>query len=169
MKKAVQIIGVPIDLGQSHRGVDLGPGALRYAGLAARLEKLGYEVHDSGNLKVPVRESLSHERQINYLPSIREICEEACAAAQQAVAKGHIPIFLGGDHSISVGTISGVTQEEPAGVLWIDAHGDFNTIGNVTRRAISMAWPWLYCSAMVTRILSMSVDPALASCPKMSS
>lgn len=129
MKKAVQIIGVPIDLGQSHRGVDLGPGALRYAGLAARLEKLGYEVHDSGNLKVPVRESLSHERQFNYLPSIREVCLAACAAAQEAVAKGHIPIFLGGDHSISVGTISGVTQVEPAGVLWVDAHGDFNTLG----------------------------------------
>jgi arginase len=59
---------------------------LRYAGLAARLEKLGYEVHDSGNLKVPVRESLNHERQSNYLPSMRQICEEACAAGQQAVA-----------------------------------------------------------------------------------
>lgn len=132
MKKAVQIIGVPIDLGQSHRGVDLGPGALRYAGLAARLEKLGYEVHDSGNLKVPVRESLSHERQYNYLPSIRAICEDACAAGQEAVAKGCIPVFLGGDHSISVGTISGVTQEEPCGVLWVDAHGDFNTMATST-------------------------------------
>ncbi len=128
MKKAVQIIGVPVDLGQSHRGVDLGPGALRYAGLAARLEKLGYEVHDAGNLKIPVRESLGHERQSNYLPSMRQICEEACAAGQQAVAKGYIPIFLGGDHSIAVGTISGVTQKEPCGVLWIDAHGDFNTM-----------------------------------------
>jgi arginase len=132
MKKAVQIIGVPVDLGQSHRGVDLGPGALRYAGLAARLEQLGYEVHDSGNLKVPVRESLSHERQNNYLPSIRAICEDACAAGQAAVAKGYIPIFLGGDHSISVGTISGVTQEEPSGVLWVDAHGDFNTMSSST-------------------------------------
>lgn len=132
MKKVVQIIGVPVDLGQSHRGVDLGPGALRYAGLAARLEQLGYEVHDSGNLKVPVRESLSHERQENYLPSIRGICEDACAAGQEAVAKGSIPIFLGGDHSISVGTISGVTQEEPSGVLWVDAHGDFNTMSSST-------------------------------------
>jgi len=127
MQKVVEIIGVPIDLGQSHRGVDLGPGALRYAGLAARLEELGYEVHDSGNLPVPVRESLAHERQENYMPSIREVCKAACLAGQKAVEKGRIPIFLGGDHSISVGTISGVTQQQPAGVLWIDAHGDFHT------------------------------------------
>ena len=127
MKKVVQIIGVPIDLGQSHRGVDLGPGALRYAGLAARLEELGHEVHDSGNLPVPVRESLAHERQSNYMPSIRDICESVCLAGQEAVEKGRIPIFLGGDHSIAVGTIAGVTQQQPAGVLWIDAHGDFNT------------------------------------------
>lgn len=128
MKKAVQIIGVPIDLGQSHRGVDLGPGALRYAGLAARLEQLGCEVHDSGNLKVPVRESLIHERQENYLPSIQEVCEMTCQAGTEAIQKGRIPIFLGGDHSIAVGTISGVTQQQPAGVLWVDAHGDFNTL-----------------------------------------
>ena len=127
MKKVVQIIGVPIDLGQSHRGVDLGPGALRYAGLAARLEMLGYEVHDSGNLPVPVRESLAHERPYHYLPSIREVCTAACLAGQEAVKRGRIPIFLGGDHSISVGTIAGVTQQQPAGVLWIDAHGDFHT------------------------------------------
>ena len=127
MKKVIQIIGVPIDLGQSHRGVDLGPGALRYANLAARLEELGHEVHDSGNLPVPVRESLAHERQSNYMPSIRDVCAAACLAGQEAVAKGRIPIFLGGDHSISVGTIAGVTQQQPAGVLWVDAHGDFNT------------------------------------------
>lgn len=125
--KVVQIIGVPVDLGQSHRGVDLGPGALRYAGLAARLEQLGYEVHDVGNLAVPVREALVHERGERYLPSIRTLCEAACLAGQQAIEQGRIPVFLGGDHSVSIGTIAGVTQKEPAGVLWIDAHGDFNT------------------------------------------
>jgi arginase len=130
MKKVVQIIGVPIDLGQSHRGVDLGPGALRYAGLAARLQELGYTVHDSGNLTVPVRESLAHERQRHYLPSIRNVCEEVCLAGQEAIAQGRIPIFLGGDHSISIGTIAGITRQKPAGVLWIDAHGDFHTSGS---------------------------------------
>jgi len=127
MSKVVQIIGVPIALGQSYRGVDLGPGALRYAGLAARLQELGYTVHDSGNLPVPVRDSLEHERSLHYLPSITRVCEAACAAGRQAVEEGRIPIFLGGDHSISIGTIAGVTWQEPAGVLYIDAHGDFNT------------------------------------------
>jgi arginase family enzyme len=127
MKKAVQIIGVPIDLGQSHRGVDLGPGALRYAGLAARLEQLGYEVHDAGNLPVPVRESLTHERDERYLPSIKKVCEGVRLAGAKAIEGGFIPIFLGGDHSISIGTIAGVVRHQPTGVLWIDAHGDFHT------------------------------------------
>ena len=143
MNKSVEIIGVPIDLGQSHRGVDLGPGALRYAGLAARLEQLGYEVHDIGNLNVPVRESLAHERNQRYLPSIHRVCEAAYLAGQQAVARGRIPIFLGGDHSISVGTIAGVTHEQPAGVLWIDAHGDYHTAdssysGNIHGMALAL-------------------------------
>lgn len=143
MNKSVEIIGVPIDLGQSHRGVDLGPGALRYAGLAARLEQLGYEVHDMGNLQVPVRESLAHERDERFLPSIRKVCEAACLAGEQAVARGRIPVFLGGDHSISVGTIAGVTAQQPAGVLWIDAHGDFHTAdssfsGNIHGMALAL-------------------------------
>ena len=127
MHQAIQIIGVPIDLGQSHRGVDLGPGALRYAGLAARLEKLGYEVFDAGNLSVPVRESVADEREDRYLPTIIKVCEAACEAGRQALQKKWIPIFLGGDHSISIGTISGVVCREPVGVIWIDAHGDFHT------------------------------------------
>jgi arginase len=136
MNKTVQIIGVPIDLGQSHRGVDLGPGALRYAGLASRLEKLGYQVYDSGNLPVPVRESLVHERQDHYLPSIIEVCKAACLAGQQALAQGRIPIFLGGDHSISIGTIAGIAHEQSVGVLWIDAHGDFHTEESSTSKNI---------------------------------
>jgi len=127
MRKIVEIIGVPIDLGQSQRGVDLGPGAIRYAGLTARLEKLGYQVCDRGNLHVPVRDSVREERDAHYLPTICRVCEEAYQAGRQAVERGHIPIFLGGDHSLSVGTIGGVTHHDPAGVIWIDAHGDFNT------------------------------------------
>lgn len=126
MKKIIQIIGIPMDLGQSNRGVGLGPGALRYAGLSERLEELGYDVHDSGDIQVPVRKSLAHERSSHYLPSISRICEAACAAGREALEKGRIPVFLGGDHSISIGTVAGVTWREPAGVLWIDAHGDFN-------------------------------------------
>jgi arginase len=127
MSKAVRIIGVPMDLGQSQRGVDLGPGAIRYAGLSARLQSLGYQVHDTGNLNVPVRDSLPGGAERNFLPSIQRVCEAAYQAGRTAVEEGYHPIFLGGDHSIAIGTIGGVTHHEPAGVVWIDAHGDFNT------------------------------------------
>jgi len=127
MSREIQIIGVPLSLGQFYRGVDLGPGALRYAGLAASLEDLGYTVHDSGNLSVPVRESLEPERAQHYLPSITGVCEAVRAAGCRAVEEGRIPVFLGGDHSISIGSIAGVTCRQPTGVLYIDAHADFNT------------------------------------------
>ncbi len=126
MKKIVQIIGVPLDLGQSHRGVDMGPGALRYAGLQARLQRLGYEIRDAGNLDVPVRDALTEEREVHYLPAIRKVCEATYLAGRKAVEQGVIPVFLGGDHSLAIGSIGGVTHLEPAGVIWIDAHGDFN-------------------------------------------
>ncbi len=127
MNKTIRIIGVPIDLGQAQRGVDMGPGAIRYAGLSARLAKLGYEINDIGNIDVPVRDTLISERALNYLPSIRKVCDAAYHAAREAVESGDIPVFIGGDHSLSIGTISGVTHFEPAGVIWVDAHGDFNT------------------------------------------
>ena len=127
MDATIDIIGVPIDLGQSHRGVDLGPGALRYAGLAARLQQLGYPLRDSGNLAVPVRDMLIEQRSRHYLPAIHQVCEAVYQAGRAAVAEGRMPIFLGGDHSLAIGSIGGITHQQPAGVLWIDAHGDFNT------------------------------------------
>lgn len=122
--KMIRIIGVPTDLGQSLRGVDMGPSALRYAGLSKRLGRQGYCVEDIGNINVPVRGSLTDE---NVLPAIRQACESAYKAAREAVSKGCLPVFLGGDHSISIGTIGGITHDTPAGVIWIDAHGDYNT------------------------------------------
>ena len=127
MTKTIRIIGVPIDLGQAQRGVDMGPGAIRYAGLAARLATLGYEINDIGNVGVPVRDTVISERALNYLPSIRKVCDAAYQAAREAVEAGEIPLFIGGDHSMSIGTIGGVTHHDPVGVIWIDAHGDFNT------------------------------------------
>jgi arginase len=127
MDKAIRIIGVPIDLGQSKRGVDMGPAALRYAGLAARLAELGYLVHDSGDIPVPIRETVSHEELQHYLPSIRTACQEVYAAARLAVEEGQIPLFIGGDHTLAIGSIGGCTHAAPAGLIWIDAHGDFNT------------------------------------------
>ncbi|TGU72836.1 arginase [Geomonas terrae] len=127
MENSVRMIGVPVDLGQEQRGVDLGPGALRYAGLAARLSGLGYLVEDMGNLPVPVRDVLGAEREQRYLPSITAVCETVYRAGASAVAQGYLPIFMGGDHSMSVGSIGGVTDEHPAAVIWVDAHADFNT------------------------------------------
>lgn len=123
----IRIIGVPVDLGQAQRGVDLGPGALRYAGISARLDGLGYEVEDVGNLGVPVRDALTAERERHYLPSIQRVCEATYQAGREAVEDGFLPLFMGGDHSLAIGSIGGVTHHEPAGVIWIDAHGDFNT------------------------------------------
>lgn len=127
MNRAIRIIGVPIDLGQNKRGVDMGPAALRYAGLAARLAELGFEVHDSGNIEVPIRGTVSDEEGQHYLPSIRAACHDVYAAARLAVEQGQIPLFLGGDHTLAIGSIGGFTHGEPAGLIWIDAHGDFNT------------------------------------------
>ncbi|NOY12402.1 MAG: arginase, partial [Deltaproteobacteria bacterium] len=109
------------------RGVDMGPSVIRYAGLSARLKALGYQLHDAGNLFVPVRDSLSAQGGDSFLPSIQQVCEAVYAAASQAVEDGDIPLFLGGDHSLSVGTIGGITHKEPAGVIWVDAHGDANS------------------------------------------
>lgn len=114
-------------MGQEQRGVDLGPGALRYAGLSARLAQLGYRVEDVGNLQVPVRDVIAAERDLHYLPSLQQMCETVYQAGRSAVEEGWVPVFMGGDHSLSIGSIGGVTHEEPAGVIWIDAHADFNT------------------------------------------
>lgn len=127
MDKILQIIGVPIDLGQNKRGVDMGPAALRYAGLTEELAGLGYQVHDAGNILVPIRDTVSNEEALHFLPSIRSTCQAVYRAAQQAVDAGQIPIFIGGDHTLAIGSIGGVTHGEPAGLIWIDAHGDFNT------------------------------------------
>ncbi len=127
MTHTVKVIGVPMDLGQSRRGVDMGPGALRYAGLNQRLRRLGWTIEDGGNIETPVRDTLPPEGGITYLPSVVSVCELIYDIGHQAVTAGSLPIFIGGDHSIAVGTIGGVTHSEPRGVLWIDAHGDFNT------------------------------------------
>ena len=125
VQKPIRIIGVPIDLGQSQRGVDMGPSAIRYAGLSTRLKSLGYQLHDAGNLYVPVRDSLTEESD-DFLGAVQQVCQAAYDAAEQAVAAGEIPLFLGGDHSLSIGTIGGVSRHGPVGVIWVDAHGDSN-------------------------------------------
>jgi arginase len=105
----------------------MGPSALRYAGLNDRLRRLGYLIEDHGNIETPVRDTLPPEGGLAFLPAVMQTCELIYQAGQAARAAGAIPIFVGGDHSIAIGAIGGVTHHQPAGVLWVDAHGDFNT------------------------------------------
>ena len=124
MKKTIRIIGVNMDLGQSRRGVDVGPSAIRYADLSTRLEQLGFGVFDAGNIAVPVKDTLTDKEVVTC---IHNACEAVYDTGKAAIADGCIPIFLGGDHSIAMGSIGGVTHHAPCSVIWIDAHGDYNT------------------------------------------
>ena len=127
VEKAVNIVGVPLDLGQSRRGVDMGPSALRYAGLDNHLRQVGCQVRDCGNVEIAVRDELPSEGGLSFLPAVVEACTAVYEAGVAAIAAGEIPVFLGGDHSIALGTVAAATETGPSGVLWIDAHGDFNT------------------------------------------
>lgn len=127
MGKTIRIIGIPIDLGQQHRGVDMGPVALRYAGLSATLRHLGYHTQDAGNIEVPGHYTLPDSNYAKRLPLIRACCQQSYKAARKAIEEDTIPIFLGGDHSASIGSIGGVTHDNECGLIWVDAHGDFNT------------------------------------------
>jgi arginase len=127
MKKAARIIGVPMDLGQNHRGVDMGPSAVRYASLAQSLRDLGYSCSDRGDITSPGHYALSGTSLEERLPLICNGCSSAYELGREAIEDGEIPIFLGGDHSASIGTVGGVTHTTEVGVLWIDAPGDFNT------------------------------------------
>ena len=127
MYDQIRVIGIPMDLGQALRGVDMGPSAVRYAGLAPRLRQMGYTVEDAGNVVVPVRDFIQHQAATAYLPAILQVCEAVYDAARCAMADGVLPVFIGGDHSISIGTVGGVSHGARTGVLWVDAHGDINT------------------------------------------
>lgn len=129
----VAILGAPLDLGAGRRGVDMGPSALRLAGLNAKLNSLGYTVDDLGNVAVEQQESTpSLVENARYLPQIAATCERLAAGVRNAMDKGKFPLVLGGDHSVAVGTVSGVSEalrsrSEKLGLLWIDAHADMNT------------------------------------------
>ncbi len=128
-KRIVRIIGVPIDLGADRRGVDMGPSAIRYAGLQSRLERLGWKVEDTGNLEVPVPETREiKDKCLKYLPEIVKVSQELQQAVAQAIRDGVVPLVLGGDHSLGIGSLSGVAGSgKRCGVLWFDTHGDYNS------------------------------------------
>jgi arginase len=122
------IFGVPMDLGQDRRGVDMGPSAIRYARLQGSLEELGYHVEDLGNAATPLPETVGEEGEIKHLATVRDVCEEVARRADDMTSEGYFPIFLGGDHSIAIGTVSGVARNAGrTGLIWLDAHADFNT------------------------------------------
>jgi arginase len=126
----IALIGVPIDLGAGRRGVDMGPSAMRYTGLQARLMALGHTVRDLGNLHAPMVETgaeLGSDRRLRYLAPIATLCEALAEAVAGCVEAGELPIVLGGDHSLSIGSVSGSARQRSLGLIWIDAHADFNT------------------------------------------
>jgi arginase len=133
MAQKVRIIGVPMDLGQSRRGVDMGPSALRGAGLQASIKKLGLQVEDIGNLSVKQPEEMPvGEKRAKYMQEIAETCGDVAASAEKALTEGFLPLVLGGDHSIAAGVAAGVANyfrkdKKQIGYLWLDAHGDMNT------------------------------------------
>jgi arginase len=133
MPLKTRIIGVPMDLGQSRRGVDMGPSALRVGGLQQRIKQLGHGVEDIGNIPVRQPEEQHYgEKRAKYLNEIAETCKGLAAITQRTLEEGMLPLVLGGDHSIAVGSTAGVAahfakQSKRIGLLWLDAHGDMNT------------------------------------------
>jgi len=126
----IKIFGVPMDLGAYRVGVDMGPNALRYAGLIRCIQKLGIEIVDIGNLPVPTPESrTSGRKNLKYRDEIAKVSEELAQSTQDTLKGGYFPLILGGDHSIAIGSISGVSSmfKGKFGVVWIDAHPDCNT------------------------------------------
>jgi len=128
-RRKVTIIGAALDLGSGRRGVDMGPSAIRYAGLDARLKELGYDYDDRGNVGTAVAEAIAAgDEQARFLPQIKQTCRHIAELVAEAAGTGSIPVVLGGDHSVALGTFGGLHRVHgPGGVIWIDAHGDLNS------------------------------------------
>jgi arginase len=133
MPQKVRIIGVPMDLGASRRGVDMGPSALRVGGLATHIKQMGHHLEDIGNIPVKQPEEQHYgEKKAKYLNEIAETCQGLADIVEKSLDEGMIPIVMGGDHSIAVGTMGGVSRhfrkkEKRIGLVWLDAHADMNT------------------------------------------
>ncbi|HUK53352.1 MAG TPA: arginase [Candidatus Binatia bacterium] len=133
MPQKIRIIGVPMDLGASRRGVDMGPSALRVGGLAQQLKSMGHQVEDAGNVLVKQAEEQHYgEKRAKYLAEIVETCRGLAQIVEKTLEDGMVPLVLGGDHSVAVGTAAGVTawfrkKEKRVGLIWLDAHADMNT------------------------------------------
>ena len=140
----IDVIGVPIDLGADRRGVDMGASVIRYAHLQNKLEQLGYEVQDEGNVEVPIAEmcKLTNPR-LKYIDCIVPMARRVAGAVATSIQGGHFPLVIGGDHSLSICSVRGAARQRKLGVIWIDAHADFNTAettpsGNIHGMALAI-------------------------------
>ena len=128
MKKEISVIGVPMDLGQTRRGVDMGPSAIRYAGIAERLEDLGYKVSDLGDIHLANGRSMVGDEQVETVGLVADINHKLAVKVNEMMEEGDFPLILGGDHSIAMGSLAGIAKHyKNLGVIWYDAHGDLNT------------------------------------------
>ncbi len=129
----VHVLGVPMDLGSGRRGVDMGPSAIRIAGVEEKLRELGHTVVDEGDITIKNMEALKvGDVRARYLAEIVRAATVACRKVDRIMSRGHFPLVLGGDHSIAAGTVSGIAafcrrEGKRLGLLWVDAHGDINT------------------------------------------
>ena len=129
----IAIIGAPLDLGAGRRGVDMGPSAIRMANLNRRVASLGYTVEDLGNVEAAQAETAAEgSSRAKYLPEIAATCSRLAATVAEALVRGRLPLALGGDHSVAVGTAAGVSRyfheaHQKIGIIWLDAHADMNT------------------------------------------
>ena len=129
----IRILGVPLDLGQERRGVDMGPSAIRAAGLNSALKALGHTVEDCGNIHVKIPEEQHYgDKRAKYLTEIAESCQEVARRIERYLQEGYFPVSLGGDHSMAAGTFAGISKfyrdrAQAVGCIWIDAHADMNT------------------------------------------
>ncbi|CCQ94396.1 arginase [[Clostridium] ultunense Esp] len=146
MSKRIALIGVPMDLGADRRGVDMGPAAIRYAGLTRRLEALGYQVEDFGDLPVHHEPKIpSPEEKLKYKDEILSAAEDLASRVDGKIRDGYFPLIIGGDHSISIGSLAGIAlHKKRLGVIWFDAHGDLNTAettpsGNIHGMPLALA------------------------------
>lgn len=145
-KNVIRIIGVPIDLGAGRRGVDMGPSAIRTAGLNERLEQLGWKIEDFGNIDVPIMETLViKDKRLKYLPEIVKVNEQLHLIVSEAMKEGVKPLILGGDHSLGIGSLAGLASDgHHFGLIWFDTHGDYNSLattdsGNIHGMPLSVA------------------------------
>lgn len=133
MDRQITVLGAPMDLGADRRGVDMGPSAIRYAGLTEALEAIGHDCRDGGDVSVPRPEETDPEAgapaegRAKFLGATADVCSRLADEVAGIVADEQFPLVLGGDHSIAVGTVAGVARERTTGLVWFDAHADFNT------------------------------------------